>query len=195
LARGKLISFEGIDGSGKTTISTRVYQAVKNRGVPVAYTFEPTYSKVGSIVHLILNGDLKASGSFQALMFAADRVNHFETEIAPNLKSGVNVLVDRYVHSSIAYQGAILKDEDWVRSINKHVPAPDLAIYIDVDPKTSLKRRRKRSVFEKLDLLDDVRATYKRMVAKGELVEVDGSDPEDQVFEKVWKLVSGRLRL
>ena len=195
MARGRLISFEGIDGSGKTTISTRVYRAIKNRGVPVTYTFEPTYSKVGSIVHLILNGDLEASGSFQALMFAADRVNHFETEISPNLKSGVNVLVDRYVHSSIAYQGAVLKDEDWVRTINRSVPTPDLAIYIDVDPRTGLRRRRKRSVFEKLHLLDEVRAIYKRMVANGELIEVDGSRSEGEVFEKVWELVSRSLGL
>lgn len=172
-----------------------MYQAVKNRGIPVAYTFEPTYSRVGSIVHLILNGDLEASGSFQALMFAADRVNHFETEISPNLKSGINVLVDRYVHSSIAYQGAVLKDEDWVRTINKRVPAPDLAIYIDVDPRVGLRRRRRRSVFEKLDLLDDIRAIYKRMVAGGELVEVDGSGTEDEVFERAWGLVSRHLGL
>ena len=195
MARGRLISFEGIDGSGKTTISTRVYRAVKNLEVPVTYTYEPTHSKVGSIVHLVLNGDLKASGAFQALMFAADRVNHFETEISPSLKSGVNVLVDRYVHSSIAYQGAVLKDENWVRAINKSVPAPDLAIYIDIDPRISLRRRRRRSVFEKLHLLDEVRAIYKRMVASGELVEVDGSGTEGEVFEKAWELVSGHLGL
>lgn len=195
MRRGKLIAFEGIDGSGKTTVSTRAYQAVKSKGTQVVYTFEPTYSKVGGIVHLMLNGDIEASREFQALMFAADRVNHFQTEIGPELEAGRHVMADRYVHSSIAYQGTLLNDEEWVRIINKNVPAPDLAIYIDIEPKTGLKRRGKRSIFEKPDLLGNVRATYKKMVAAGELVEVDGSKPEDEVFDEVWKLVSNELRL
>lgn len=195
MRKGKLIAFEGIDGSGKTTVSTRAYQAAKSKGAQVVYTFEPTYSKIGSIVHLVLNGDIEASGEFQALMFAADRVNHFQTEIRPNLEAGRHVLVDRYVHSSIAYQGALLNDEGWVRTINKNVPAPDLAIYIDIDPRTGLRRRGKRSIFDKLDLLSDIRATYKKMVAGGELVEVDGSKPEDEVFDEVWKLMADELKL
>jgi dTMP kinase len=195
MRRGKLIAFEGIDGSGKTTVSTRAYQAVKSNGIQAVYTFEPTYSKVGSIVHLVLNGDIEASGEFQALMFAADRVNHFQTEIGPELEAGRHVLVDRYVHSSIAYQGALLNDEEWVRIINKNVPAPDLAIYIDIEPKIGLRRKGKRSIYEKPDLLGDIRVAYKKMVAGGELVEVDGSKPEDEVFDEVWKLMSEELRL
>ncbi|HYA22252.1 MAG TPA: dTMP kinase [Thermoproteota archaeon] len=195
MRRGKLIAFEGIDGSGKTTISTRAYQAAKNKGAQVLYTFEPTYSKVGSIIHLVLSGDIEASGEFQALMFAADRVNHFQTEIEPELNAGRNVLVDRYIHSSIAYQGVLLNDEEWVRTINRSVPVPDLAIYIDIDPKTGLRRRGRRSIYEKLDLLGEIRAAYKKMVARGELVQVDGSKSEDMVFDQVWKLVVDELRL
>jgi len=195
MRRGKLIAFEGIDGSGKTTVSTRAYQAAKSKRAKVVYTFEPTYSKIGSIVHLVLNGDIEASGEFQALMFAADRANHFQTEIRPNLEAGRHVLADRYVHSSIAYQGALLNDEEWVRTINKNVPVPDLAIYIDIDPRTGLRRRGKRSIFDKLDLLSDIRAAYKKMAARGELVEVDGSKSEDEVFDEVWELVAHELRL
>jgi len=195
MGRGKLIAFEGIDGSGKTTISTRVYQAAKSQGIPALYAFEPTFSKAGGIVHLILSGDVVGSGAFQALMFAADRVNHFDVEIRPNLELGINVFVDRYVHSSVAYQGAMLKDEGWIRTINRYVPAPDLAIYIDVDPRSSLRRRSGRSIYERTEFLDEVRAVYRRMVAQGELVEVDGEKPEDEVFKEVWKLVRDELRL
>ena len=190
-----MIAFEGIDGSGKTTMSTRAYQTLKTRGLPVAYTFEPTYSRIGSIIHLMLSDDVKGSGSLQALMFAADRVNHFEAEIEPSLTSGVNVLVDRYVYSSIAYQGVALKDEGWVRTINNRVPRADLAIYIDMDPKTGLERSTKRSIFDELEFLEEVRAIYKRMVASGELVEVDGRGSEEEVFSRVWKRVADYLSL
>jgi len=197
--RGKLISFEGIDGSGKTTISNMLYHKMRKQGIPIYYTFEPTYTRIGNIIHKVIRGEMEASPAFLALMFASDRMRHFEEEIWPTIHDGTNVIVDRYVHSSIAYQGAALKDEKWVRVLNNRVPPPDLGIYIDIEPREAMKRLiemrrvRKPTIFEKMRFLTEVRHIYETLVKGGELVEIDGNGSKQEVLSRVRKIIATRL--
>jgi dTMP kinase len=199
MRRGRIIAFEGIDGSGKTTISNMLYHKMRKQGIPIYYTFEPTYTRVGSIIQKTLRGDLKVSPALLALMFASDRVNHFETEIWPLVCDGINVIVDRYIHSSIAYQGAALRDDRWVRVINNRVPPPDLSLYIDIEPSEAIERLmtmrkvRKPTIFEKARFLTEVRAIYTEMVDRGELVKIDGNGNKGQVLSMARKMVATKL--
>jgi len=198
--RGKIIAIEGIDGSGKTTVSTEIYSYLSSRGIPVYYSFEPTYMKIGSIIHRFLRGEIPLDPHSQALLFAADRLEHLSREIIPHIKQGENVILDRYVHSSYAYQGALLNDLKWVVTINKFALAPDLAIYIDAPPSTAIKRIKKKkgsklSIYEHARFLGKVRNIYKLFVKKGELIEIDGTKEKDQVISNALVLVCKNLKL
>lgn len=197
---GKIIAIEGIDGSGKTTVSTEIYSFLSSRGIPVYYSFEPTYTKIGSIIHRFLRGEIPLDPPSQALLFAADRLEHLSREIIPRIRQGENVILDRYVHSSYAYQGALLNDLKWVMTINKFALSPDLAIYIDVPPSTAIRRirrkkRSKLSVYERVRFLGKVRSIYKLFVKKGELIEIDGTKEKDQVVSNALALVCKSLKV
>ncbi|MBO3762816.1 MAG: dTMP kinase [Thermoproteota archaeon] len=198
--RGKIIAIEGIDGSGKTTVSTEIYSFLSSKGVPIYYSFEPTYTKIGSIIHRFLRGEIPLDSHSQALLFAADRLEHLSREIIPYIKQGKNVILDRYVHSSYAYQGALLNDLKWIMTINKFALAPDLAIYIDVPPSVAIRRIRKKgrsniSVYESVRFLGRVRNIYKSFVKKGELIEIDGTKEKDQVVKSALAIVCKSLKI
>lgn len=126
----------------------------------------------------------------EALLFAADRVEHVEYEIKPALKEGHLVISDRYLFSSLAYQGSSGLSLAWIRSINKHVLKPDFAVFIDVSPETVLKRLdRRKSVMETIETQRCVREIYLRFVEKGELVVVDGEKSEAEVFKALSSVV------
>ena len=193
--RGLLIAIEGIDGAGKTTQAKRLVNWLRRRGLKAMYTYEPTRSSVGRIIRTrIARGE--SDGELDALLFAADRLLHYRHVIEPALKDGYHVVSDRYVHSSIAYQGALTGDAGWVRELNRFVPKPDLAVYIDVAEEVGLSRLgRSRTVYERLELLRDVRRIYLELCEKGELSRIDGSGEIAAVQSSVRKLVAGRLGL
>jgi dTMP kinase len=131
----------------------------------------------------------------EALLFAVDRVDHVKTEIEPALESGKIVVSDRYVYSSLAYQGAAGLDVEWIEQINKMAPPPDLAIYIDVPPEVVVKRmRRKRSVMETLKNQRRVREVYMKLVREGRLLLIDGNRPAKEVAQNILTLVLKRLK-
>jgi len=194
-ARGKgvHISFEGIDGSGKTTVSTKLYLKLREKGYPCFYTVEPTFMRVGALIRLHASRIRNTPQYYLALLFAADRVEHYERIIRKKLEKGYYVISDRYVHSSIAYQGGLLNDPEWVRIINNRVPPPDLAIYLDIDPENALKRKRLSGPFEDASLLEKIRSVYLKLVENGELVMVDAGKPLEEVLENVTRIVVNRL--
>ena len=181
--RGILVTIEGIDGAGKTTQAKAIVRWLKRNGYAAKYTSEPTSSGVG---RLLGKPDFTASPALEALLFAADRMEHVRRVIEPGLKKGYVIVSDRYVHSSIAYQGAMLGDMDWVRTINKFVPKPDVAFLLDVEPRVALSRiKRPKSRFERLELLEAVRNAYLDMATSGELIMLDGTRPPNQVTEEL----------
>lgn len=189
--KGFFICVEGLDGCGKTTQTKLLVHRLKN-SYNAVYTAEPSQGKIGQFVkEYCLLARKRGSVVIEALLFAADRFEHVETEIAPAVKEGKLVISDRYVYSSLAYQGAAGLDLNWIRKINEHSIRPDLAIFIDVEPETVVQRLKpKKSVMENLETQRRVREIYLKFVDKGELVRIDGDKPEAEVSKALHAQVS-----
>lgn len=159
--RLRLISVEGIDGAGKSTLMHSLGRALGYAGYPYLVTHEP-YSK--EFESAINRGLLREA---EALAFAADRVQHYSEIISPALAAHKFVITDRYLDSSFAYQGyGTGLDLDWIAAINRRVPPPGLTYFLDVPPQEGLKRQPKRQLFEARGqkYLDRVYAGYLKLV-------------------------------
>jgi len=195
MKKGLFICIEGLDKSGKTTQSTLLVEALRRRGYDAIYTAEPSDGKIGSFIReYILNREERVSAMVEALLFAADRVEHTENVIKPNLKRGRIVVSDRYLFSSLAYQGAAGLDIEWIRKVNKAAIKPDLAIYIDVPVDVVLQRcQGRKSIMECREIQEKVREIYMKMVHDGELILVDGDRPVEKTARDIETLVLERL--
>ena len=137
IGRGLLIALEGIDGSGTTTQLARVADRLTSRGRRVRTTREPSDGPVGRLLREILLGGHRGPGGApvdglaMALLFAADRRDHLQREILPALDAGTDVVTDRYLLSSLAYQAEEAARE-WVEGLARDVPVPDLTVLLDV---------------------------------------------------------------
>jgi len=189
--RGVFICIEGIDASGKTTHAHRLVRSLRRRGVDAVYTTEPSPGDIGEFIRkYVLQRRRRVRTVIEAFLFAADRVDHLERKIKPALQQGKTVVSDRYVFSSLAYQGAAGLDLSWIEEINKLAVPPDLGIFIDVPPEVVVRRmRRKKSVMERLETQRKVRAVYLKFVENGRLVPVDGNRAKDEVAGDVLTLV------
>ncbi len=194
--RGVFICLEGIDGSGKTTVAHHLVEALKQNGYSAVYTAEPSEGAIGRIVKKsILQGGRRFPRVLEAVLFAADRVDHIEREVKPLLNEGKIIVCDRYLYSSISYQGADSTMLKWVREINKHAIQPDLAVYIDVPPEVVIDRiRRKKSIMETLHIQKKVREVYLNLAAEKQLMMVDGNAEKSKVAQDVEDLVFSFLR-
>ena len=107
MQKGIFITFEGNDGSGKTTISTKVYETLKNKGYPVLYTREPGGIEIAEQIRSIIldPNNTEMDARTEALLYAASRRQHLIEKVLPALKQGKIVLCDRFIDSSLAYQG------------------------------------------------------------------------------------------
>jgi len=188
--RGAFIVIEGLDGSGKTTQAKLLVERLQKSHNAV-YTTEPSCGKIGSFIRdRCLYEEKRLDSAVEALLFAADRVEHVQNEVAPALNKGKLVVSDRYVYSSLAYQGSAGLNIDWIKAINKPALKPDLAVFIDVAPEIVLKRlNRKKSVMETLETQKKVREIYLKFVANGPLVRIDGDMPVAGLSEALYTLV------
>ncbi|HHT39166.1 MAG TPA: dTMP kinase [Acholeplasmataceae bacterium] len=169
------ITFEGGEGSGKTSLIKEVESFFKKQNKKVFLTREPGGSFVAEqIRNIILDNKNEMSPKTEALLFAASRVEHLETVILKKLAEGYLVLCDRFIDSSLAYQGYArgLGFEE-VLKINHFASKnmPDYTIYIDSDPQEGLKRALKREKANRLDkesLLfhEKVKAGYQILIKK-----------------------------
>lgn len=191
------IVFEGLDGSGKTTVSLRIVEALRREGFRVLYTYEP-YSE--DFIKLINEYGRRLGGVMEAYLMAADRYNHVVSVVAPALREGLVVVSDRYYYSSLAYQGAKNVDIEWIRTLNKFAPEPNIAIYLDIEPSVGL--RRKQSSTTKIKYLEEdenflhkVRAIYKELVAKGLMIEVNASSDLENVIGECIRVLCEKLKL
>lgn len=194
--KGVFICIEGLDASGKTTHAHRLVRNLRRKGFDAVYTTEPSRGEIGRFIRTyILQRKRRVPSVVEALLFAVDRVDHVEKEIKPALENGKIVVSDRYVYSSLAYQGAAGLDLKWIEEINRLALPPDLAIYIDVPPEAVVKRiRRKKSVMERLETQRKVRKVYMKFVKNGKLVSVDGNRRKDEVAKDILKVILDFLK-
>jgi dTMP kinase len=192
---GVFIVIEGLDGSGKTT-QANLLAAELAKTRKVWLTAEPSHGKIGSFIReCCLYEDTRLPTEAEALLFAADRIEHLQTEIKPALDAGKVVICDRYTYSSLAYQGSAGLSLDWIKTINARALEPDFAIFIDVSPEKVIERlQRKRSVMETLDTQKKVREVYLKYVEKGELISIDGDKPKEAVAGALFVKVSELLK-
>ncbi|PVX27714.1 MAG: dTMP kinase [Candidatus Bathyarchaeum sp.] len=185
--QGTFICIEGLDGSGKTTHAHRLVRNLQQRGFDAVYTTEPSTGELGTFIRgTILEGKKRIPRVVEALLFAVDRVEHFEKDVKPALKEGKVVVSDRCVYSSLAYQGAAGLDLEWIEEINRYALPPDLALYIDVPPEVVVKRiRRKKSVMERLETQRKVQKVYMKFVESGKLVPLDGDKKKGEVEKNI----------
>ena len=191
MKKGIFICIEGLDGSGKTTHAYRLVRNLQKKGFDAVYTTEPSRGELGKFIRTsILQGKKRVPRVVEALLFAVDRVEHLEKMVKPALKEGKIVISDRYVYSSLAYQGAAGLDLEWIEEINRMALPPDLALYIDVPPEVVVKRiRRKKSVMERLETQRKVKDVYMKYVKNGKLVPVDGDKRKGEVTQNILMVI------
>lgn len=195
IKKGVFICIEGLDGSGKSTQAKMLTKKLRKAGYNAAYTAEPSQGKIGKFIRKRLFEANRMSTSVEALLFAADRIEHVRTEVVPALAEGKIVISDRYVYSSLAYQGSAGLDLDWIEAINVNAKKPDLSIYIDVNPEVVLERlKRKKSIMEILETQRKVQEIYLRYVKKGELKQIDGAKSKREVSEALFSEVECFLK-
>ena len=146
MKKGYFITFEGPDGSGKTTVCNAVYQRLKDMGYDVVHTREPGGIEIAEKIRdIILDPqNVMMDAKTEALLYAASRRQHLVEKVIPSIEDGKVVICERFVDSSLAYQGYGRElGFDEVLSINKFAIGdyfPDMTVYLDVDEKTGLER-------------------------------------------------------
>jgi dTMP kinase len=185
------VALEGIDGSGTTTQLPRLVAHLEARGRRAVATREPSVGPIGRLLRELLLGQhalpdgAPADGQAMALLFAADRRDHLRREIEPALAGGVDVVSDRYLLSSLAYQ-AEEAERGWVAGLARELRAPDLTILLDVSVEVAAARRRAAGrVVERYDA-DAVQArvaeNYRRLAAsQANTVVLEGGRGVDEV--------------
>ncbi|GHV87344.1 thymidylate kinase [Spirochaetia bacterium] len=197
------VVFEGGDGSGTTTqldlLRRRFSTAPGIISLPPFYpTFEPTDGPVGRLIRSCLKGETRLQGETLARLFAADRGEHLHGSggIMERTGRGELVVSDRYVPSSLVYQGIECGDE-LPESLNSAFPVPELILFFDLDPETArqrIKNRPELEIYEYLDFQIKVRDRYRSLLplfrSRGSRVEtIDASRPPEEVAEEVWRAI------
>ncbi|MFB2817049.1 dTMP kinase [Umezakia ovalisporum] len=207
---GKLIVFEGVEGSGKTSQMQLCYQWLQNLGLSVVLTREPGGTELGSHLRRLLLDKLDnkpISEVTELLLYAADRAQHVEQELKPNLAAGKYVLCDRYTDSTTAYQGygrglnlSLINQLNYIATGGLQ---SDLTIWLDVDVEVGLARKKGNAVG--LDRIEQETITFHRCVQQGyadlatrypsRIARVDGNLTQAAVQQVIQEILRSRLLL
>tara|TARA_B110000014_G_scaffold155520_1_gene109135 strand:+ start:9771 stop:10382 length:612 start_codon:yes stop_codon:yes gene_type:complete len=196
----KFITLEGIEGSGKSTAITYIKQVLNNNNIPFIATREPGGGPNGSNIRdVLLHRDNKITPITELLLMLADRVDHVENVINPNLNKGIWVISDRYLDSTICYQGGGRGiSQDIIMSIASRLdlPTPDLTLLFDLSVDEALKRVRSRGGLDRFeqeskDFHQRIRLDYQRIARenKDRIRIIDSSKEKADVQEVVSKLI------
>lgn len=196
-SRGRFIVYEGLDGAGTTTQAKALADRLTAKGRTVWHAHQPSEGPVGALVKQVLAGrgaTLTADGHpgqlderVMALLFAADRLDQVQSQIEPRLLRGEDVILDRYVLSSLAYQGSSVS-HDFIQTVNRYAIKPDLTIFLYVPASVALERVRSRGAklerYETPQQLHAIEREYSRLVGTlASVVSIDGTRPIAEVTE------------
>ena len=205
--KGYFISFEGIDGSGKSTQIQRLADFLRSLRFDIVVTREPGGSVGGEEIRkLLLQGDVdRWSAETEILLFTAARRDHLERIILPAMKNGQIVICDRFTDSTRMYQGMRgPKLKKLVDMLDKEVIGhdPDLTILIDIDPEIGLRRAKSRETVE--ERFEDFGLELQKKMRKGfldlskqfssRISVIDGLQSEDKVSKEICSLVKAKLK-
>lgn len=205
---GKLIVFEGVEGCGKSTQIQRCYQWLTDLGIPTIITREPGGTELGQhLRHLLLqkSENYVISELTELLLYAADRSQHIAQMLKPELLAGKYILCDRYIHSTIAYQGygrglnmAIIND---LNAMAIQGLKSDLTIWLDVDVTIGLARKKGGEMV--LDRIEQETIAFHRRVQQGytelaalfpdEILRIDGNLHQDIIEKMIQQIVGDRF--
>ncbi|MEN2999735.1 MAG: dTMP kinase [Acidilobaceae archaeon] len=205
--KGVLVAFEGIDGSGLSTHAALISRRLAGEGFMVATSKEPTLGPVGKLIRELLREE-EVDQDVMALLFAADRLWHLRKgagglPVLEALRRGFVVILDRYKHSSIAYQ-SLRSEESWVEVLNSLAPDPHIVVFIDVPVAIALERvskRRERFYYEEADRLAKVKENFYRILRRAEekgtrVIRVAGVDEggRERTIEEVQEEIYAKLK-
>jgi dTMP kinase len=189
VSSGKFIVLDGIDGSGTTTHANLLKEWLKQQGYAVVVTQEPSGRNIGTLIRKTIK-TTQTSAKVDALLFAADRVDHIENIIKPDLLAHKIVISDRYVESAVAYQTAAGLQMEWILELNKFTITPNLTIILDIDPEIGLARKRKLTdKFERVEFLQKVRAIYLQRAQSQHYPVINTDRPLEVVQAEIQKQV------
>ena len=198
---GRFVALEGGDATGKTTQTARLADRLRAEGRDVLATFEPGGTPLGaSLRRLLLDGDVSVEPEAEALLMAADRAQHVLEVVRPALAGGSWVVSDRFMPSSLAYQGVGrglgVPAIEIVNGIATGGLEPDLVVVLDLSPDAAIERF--GAARDRLEEEDDafrlaVHEAYRDLAGTRGWVLLDASGPVDDVESRIWATVSEHL--
>ena len=198
------ISFEGIEGSGKSTLLENLKKYFLKTDLEILFTKEPGGTELGKVIRkILLDPASLITSEAELLLLMADRIEHVTTTINPNLKKNKIIFCDRYIDSTIAYQGKARNlKEDKIRKLIDilNLPIPDLTILLDLPVKVGLLRANKRNELDRFEKEDinfhkSIRKSYLDLQKKDpkRIFLFDSSISENKLFENVLNLIEKKI--
>ena len=194
------ITFEGIEGSGKSTQIQMLKEFFEKKSLKAFFTKEPGSSEIGKEIRsILLNKENKIYPQTEIFLIFADRVQHVEEIIKPNLNEGKIVVSDRYYDSSVAYQGqreGISKIEIYELIENLDLPTPDITFLLDLPANVGLKRAKNRASLdrfesEEISFHEGVRQNYLDLHEQNleRIVKIDATQSPNEIFSNIIKKI------
>lgn len=195
MKKGKFISLEGLSNSGKTLLCRSLPEYLHNSDLIITPFFELS-SPVGRILDGYFRNKREMSPRFKAMMFSIDRRFICENGLINELKNGRNVIIDRYFYTNCVYRCLEGIDIQWLETLEKDNPLPNLTIFIDIDPQESLRRARviKKPTPYSSELLNDARKKYMDFVKSGLMKKVNGMQSREKLKKDVATIIIEHLR-
>lgn len=203
--KGCFISLEGSDGSGKSTVVEGLKKEAEKAGISIDFTREPGGTPLAEKIRQIIldKENREMDPRCEALLYAAARAQHTKERILPQLAKGTHVFTERYVLSSLAYQGYGRKlGREAVQSINDFATQglkPDLILFLDADPRKLLSRKDQQGERDRLeeageDFFFRVNQGYEKELAQCEnAVRINANQPPEKVIAEAWQTIKNLL--